>query len=384
MSPKWRKRLIILVVVIAAVLALRLTLFRPKPIEISAYRVESGRVEETVTNSKAGSVKVRQRAKLSPEIGGRVVYLNAREGERVKAGQLLLKLEDSELKANVVLSERGLQSAKAAMKESCVAADWAAREYQRNQSLHKQGIVSASVLDQARNSFEAANARCDSGKAEVRRAQAAIEVAKANLKKVELRAPFDGIVAQVSTEVGEWITPSPPGVPIPPVIDILDNSGVYVEAPMDETDAGRLAVALPVRISLDPYPDKAFSGKLTRIAPYVQDVEGQNRTVDVEAEFDDRKFAHTLLPGTSADIEVILSSRENVLRIPTYALMEGNKVLLVENGKLVSRPVKTGLRNWEYVEIREGLKSGELLAVSLDLAEVTEGAKVKVKQEVTK
>jgi HlyD family secretion protein len=150
---------------------------------------------------------------------------------------------------------------------------------------------------------------------------------------------------------------------------------------MDETDAGRLQTGLPVRISLDPYPDQTFPGTLTRIAPFVQDIEGQNRTVDVEAEFEDESFASTVLPGTSADLEVILSVHENVLRIPTYALMEGNKVLVVENGKLVSRTVKPGLRNWEYVEVLEGVTPGEMIALSLDLAEVAEGATVTVKQE---
>jgi HlyD family secretion protein len=381
MSSKWRKRVIILVILIAAGLGLRFTLFRPKPIEISAYKVETGKVEETVTNSKAGTVKVRQRSKLSPEIGGRVIYLGAREGEKVKAGQLLLKLEDSDLKASLSLSERALQSARSAMKEACVAADWAARELERNRALHQQGIVSESLLDQARNSYEAAKARCEAAKSEVKRTEAAIAVANANLKKAELRAPFDGIIAQLSTEVGEWITPSPPGVPIPPVIDLMDNSRVYVAAPMDETDAGRLRTGLPVRISLDPFPDKTFPGMLTRIAPFVQDIEGQNRTVDVEAEFVDKDFARTLLPGTSADLEVILNVHENVLRAPAYALMEGNKVLVVQENKLITRPVKTGLRNWEYVEVLEGLKAGELIALSLDLAQVKEGAEVKVTQE---
>jgi HlyD family secretion protein len=384
MSPKWRKRVIILVIFISAILALRFTIFRPKPIDISAYKVQRGKVEETVSNSKAGTVKVRQRAKLSPEIGGRVTYLGAREGEKVKAGQLLLKLEDSDLKASLSLAERALQSARSSMKEACVAADWAARELERNRALNQQGIVAEAILDQARNRYDAAKARCEATKAEAKRAESAIEMARANLRKAELRAPFDGVIAQLSTEVGEWITPNPPGVPIPPVIDILDNSRVYVQAPIDETDAGRLQIGLPVRISLDPYPNKTFPGKLSRIAPFVQDIEGQNRTVDVEAEFNELNFARTLLPGTSADLEVILSSHENVLRIPTYALMEGNKVLIVDQGKLISRNVKSGLRNWEFTEIEDGLKAGDLVALSLDIAQVKEGAQVRVAQERNK
>ncbi len=381
MNSKWRKRILILLLIVGVVVLLRFTLLAPKPVEITAYKVERGRVEETVSNSKAGTVRVRQRAKLSPEFGGRVIYLGAREGERVKKGTVLLRLQDSDLRASLTLSERALQSARSAMKESCLAADWATRDLERNQSLHQQGIVSDAILDQARNKQESAQARCEASRSEVKRAEASVDVSRAHLQKTELRAPFDGVIAQLTTEVGEWITPSPPGVPIPPVIDILENESVYVEAPIDETDAGRLKPELPVRVSLDPYPDKTFEGTLIRIAPFVQDIEGQNRTVSIEAEFADKEFSRTVLPGTSADTEVILSVRENVLRIPTYAMMEGNKVLVVQEGILVSRTLKTGLRNWEYLEVLDGLKAGDLVALSLDLTEVKEGAKVKVTEE---
>ena len=165
---------------------------------------------------------------------------------------------------------------------------------------------------------------------------------------------------------------------------MLDDTGIYVEAPIDETDAAKLQTGFPVRLSLDPYPDKTFPASLTRVAPFVRDVEGQNRTVDVECEFNDRDFARKLLPGTSADIEIILTSRENVLRIPAYALMEGNRVLIIEQNKLVARDVKTGLRNWDYVEITEGLKEGDLITTSLERAEVKEGVEVKVTEVINK
>src|SRR5262245_50003821 len=99
MSSKWRNRIIILAIIVGIILLIRFTLFKPKPIEVSAYRVARGKVEQTVTNSKAGTVKARKRANLSPEIGGRVVYLDAHEGKRVKQGQQLMKIYDTELKA---------------------------------------------------------------------------------------------------------------------------------------------------------------------------------------------------------------------------------------------------------------------------------------------
>jgi HlyD family secretion protein len=384
MSPKWRNRIIVLAIIVGIILLIRFTLFKPQPVEVSAYRVARGKVEQTVTNSKAGTVKARKRANLSSEIGGRVVYLDAHEGKRVKQGQLLLKTDDTELKASLGLSERAYESATATMKEACVASELARKELDRNTQLHKEGIVSDAILDQVSNQYETARARCEAGRADASRARANVDVAKAALSKTEVRAPFDGIVVQVTTEVGEFVTPSPPGVPIPPVIDMLDDRGIYVEAPIDETDAAKLRTGFPVRVSLDPYPDKTFPATLTRVAPFVRDVEGQNRTVDVECEFNDREFARKLLPGTSADIEIILTSRENVLRIPAYALMEGNRVLIIEQNKLVARDVKTGLRNWDYVEITDGLNEGDLITTSLERAEVKEGIEVKVTEVINK
>jgi len=101
----------------------------------------------------------------------------------------------------------------------------------------------------------------------------------------------------------------------------------------------------------------------------------------VEAGFEAATLPANLLPGLSADLEVILDAREKVLRIPTYALLEGGRVLLVENGRLVERPVTTGLRNWSFTEIASGLTGGEEVVVSLDRAEVKAGARVTVTRE---
>ncbi|MEW6366538.1 MAG: efflux RND transporter periplasmic adaptor subunit [Acidobacteriota bacterium] len=384
MTPKWRNRLIVLAVVAASVLVLRFTVFAPKPVPVSAYRVAAGRVEDTVANSKSGTVKVRRRAKLSPEIGGRVTYLGAIEGQRVRGGDVLLRIDDSELRAALMLSERAAQAARATQQEACLVADLARRELDRNQALRQQGIISDSVIDQLSNGWEAAEARCEASRAEVRRADAAVDVARANLAKTELRAPFDGVVVEIGTQLGEWVTPSPPALPVPPVIDMLDDRGIYVEAPMDETDSAKLRPGLPVRISLDSHPGKSFPGRLTRVAPFVRDFEGQNRTVDVEAEFEDVQFARTLLPGTSADVEVILQARDNVLRIPAHALTEGDRVLVIDKDRLAARKVEPGIRNWEFVEVRGGLKAGDRVAVSLDRVEVKEGALVRVSEEVTR
>jgi HlyD family secretion protein len=102
-------------------------------------------------------------------------------------------------------------------------------------------------------------------------------------------------------------------------------------------------------------------------------VEKQARTVEIEVTFDEPKTAGRLLVGYSADVEVILDVRQDVVRVPTSALLQGGRVLLLQDGQLVERPVKTGLANWEHTEVIEGLHGGERIVTSLDRAGVQAG-----------
>jgi HlyD family secretion protein len=356
---------------------LKLTLFAPQPLAVRVFAVETGRVEATVTNSRAGTVRARRRAKLSPEIGGRVVAIPHPEGDRVRKGQLLLKVDDALQAARLEVARREQAAAEAEDERACLGAERAQREWRRTESLACDGIVSADVLDQVASSAKVAQAACEASRAASVRAASASALARAELAKTALPAPFDGVVAELSIETGEWTTPSPPGLPIPPVLDLIDNSSIYVSAPMDEVDAARLQVGQDVRLTVDSHPGASFPGRLVRIAPYVLDVEAQNRTVEIEAELADASFARTLLPGTSADVEVILSVLEGALRVPTSALLEGSRVLVLEQGRLQERAVTAGMRNWDFTEVREGLRVDDRIVVSFDLPEIKAGARAR-------
>jgi len=174
--------------------------------------------------------------------------------------------------------------------------------------------------------------------------------------------------------VGEYLTPSPPGIPTLPAVDLIDDSCLYVSAPIDEVDAAQLKVGMAGRITLDAYRGQHFAGKLRRIAPYVLALEKQARTVEVEVEFDSPAQARHLLVGYSADIEVVVAARDGVLRIPTAALMPGNRVMVFSpEGALEERRIEAGLSNWEFTEIRSGLKQGERVVASLERAGVKAG-----------
>lgn len=378
---RWAIRIAILVILLAAGMALRATVFRPKPIEVQAQPVGRGRVEETVTNTRAGTVKARRRAQLAPEVGGRILSITHREGERVKAGEVLMRLDASLNEAQVTLSRRELQAMEAQREQACLTVERSRRELARLSRLAKEGIVSADVLDQAQTATRTAEASCRSARAAVEQARAGVDLSSRRVQQSVIRAPFDGVVGDLSVEVGEWTTPSPPGMPIPPVMDILDPDSIYISAPMDEVDSSRIHAGQPVRVTVDAYPGRSFAGHVQRVAPFVLDVEEQNRTVEIEVALEDPGQVR-FLPGTSADVEVVLEVRPDVLRVPTPALLEGGRVLAVRKdgrtSRLEERKVRTGLRNWDWTEVLDGLSPGDLVVTSLDKPEIKAGAEVKI------
>ena len=351
---------------------------RPKPIPVVLKEVATGKVEATLANTRAGTIEACQRTKLSTIIGGRIEYLGVKEGDKVKKGQLLLKLWNDDQQANAELARAQVTVAAKRVDEACIAAANAEKEARRQAELRARGFVSSSREEAARTDAEVRQASCRTARADVAQAEARFRATRTEQGRVALYAPFDGTVAKIVGELGEYSTPSPPGVMTPPAIDLFDDSCLYVKAPMDEVDAPKIQSGQIVRISLDALPGQSMAGKVRRVAPYVSAVEKQARTVDIEVDFDDPAIIGQLLVGYSADVEIILDARAKVLRIPTAAIQEGGRVLLFDaaSEKLVERPIKTGLSNWEYSEVVDGLAAGDRIVTSLEKEGVKAGARV--------
>jgi HlyD family secretion protein len=330
--------------------------------------VDEGLVEDTVANTRAGTIKACRRANLAPASGGQIVKLWIKEGERVKKGQRLLELWNNDLAAQTNLARRQVATAREQRKQACIVAANAKSDADRARQLAAKGFVSQQSVDNAESQARSSQATCDAATAMIKQA------------RTELYAPFAGVVARVTGELGEFTTPSPPGIPTPPAVDLIDDSCLYVSTPMDEIDAPKIQVGMPARIRLDALPGKVFKGRVRRIAPYVLEVEKQARTVDVESDFiDENPNIKRLLAGFSADAEVIIDHRDPVLRIPTQSLIEGKRVWVVgPDNKLVDRTVKTGLSNWAYTEISDGLKKGDRVVTTLDREGLKAGAAVTI------
>jgi HlyD family secretion protein len=353
---------------------------RPKPIEIVVKPVMRGVVEKTVANTRAGTVKACRRARLSPSIGGQIATLPIREGDLVKAGELLLEIWNEDLTAQLALAEREAVVAQAQARSSCLTAEEATRQAERTKKLLSNRVGSEEQTDRIVTNAQALRAQCDAAQASVKLSAARIDVAKANLSRTRLIAPFDGVVAKITGELNEFVTPSPVGVPTPPTVDLIENNCFYVSAPIDEVDAAVVRIGMPTRIMLDAFKLQKFEGTVRRIAPYVLDVEKQARTVDIEVAFSRPEDLKALLAGYSADVEIILDVRADTLRIPTEAVLDGRKVFtcLAAEKKIREAVITTGLSNWAFTEVLSGLQEGQSVVVNVDRPGLKDGVSVTI------
>ncbi|MDH4562950.1 efflux RND transporter periplasmic adaptor subunit [Pseudomonas sp. BN411] len=372
-------RKLLIIIPIFASLAMLLGLWaRPDPVPVQLVEVGKGEVETLVANTRAGTVKACRRAHLSFKTGGQVSELLIHAGQRVQAGDVLMRLRQDDLQARVEEARARLDAQRNLREQSCRQASQDSRDQQRLERLAERKLASEDLMDQSVTRARLSQLLCSGGEAKIREAEASLDLQLAQLDQATLRAPFAGIVAEINGELGEVVTPSPPGIPTPPAVDLIDDQCLYVEAPIDEVDAALVRPGMPVRITLDAFRGRSFEGRVTRIAPFVRELEKQARTVDVEVKFEKVPADLMLLSGYSADVEILLAQRAQTLRVPTESLLEGGKVLRYDpsNGHLREQKVEIGLANWRWSEVKGGLAAGDRILPSLQHEGLADGSVV--------
>jgi len=375
---KNRNRVIIAVLIVSAAGTALWHSLQPEFVAVSVAAVQRSDVSATVSNTRAGTVDACRRAGLSAALGGNVASLPVAEGDHVTRGQVLLELWNEDLRAQLTRARRDAVAANARAREACVRADVADREATRQKRLHEQHLSSEEETERAEGDAQALRAGCGAARETAKVSDAQIMIARASLERSILRAPFDGVIAEINGELGEFVTPSPVGIATPPTIDLIDGTCLYISAPIDEVDAPAVQAGMPAVVTMDAFPKRRFSGFVRRVAPYVLDVEKQARTVEIEAQISDPDQS-ILLPGYSADVEVILSVRKKVLNVPTQAVLENHRVFVLNEAKgiIEERGIETGVTNWERTEILSGLKEGELVVLSVDREGVQDCARAR-------
>ena len=291
-----------------------------KPPMLRGVKAAPGRVEATVTSLNSGTVRAEQVAELAFGAVGRVEILNVRLGQQVKKGELLAELENKDL-----FSQRNAAQAEAL----------------RQKELLERKASSHAIYDQA---------------------VAAYDLARIAYDKTQIRAPYDGIIAELNLEVGQLsqITAIVPKA----LIRIVDLNPRYVRAELDEVDLPRVRLGMPARIKILAVRRAPFAGRIRMIVPYISTVREQDRTSEFELTVENEGI---LLPvGASADVEVVLDTREASVAVPARAVSGRSDARCVyrwEAGRLVRTPVEVGLYNYDRVEILRGLRAGEVVVL---------------------
>ena len=336
--------------------------WRPQPTPIRLAEVGRGDVLVTVVNTRAGTIKSCQRAGLSLPGGGVVEQIAVKAGDRVARGDLLLTLWSDDIRADLARARAQQALGKTQREERCSEAAYYEREASRLATLLAKNLTSRTLAEQAQNLADTRRYVCQASRQQERVDEAQVAQVEARLSERSLLAPFAGVVAEVNSKLGEYMTPSPPGVAMPPVIDLIDDRCLYVSAPIDEVDAARLKVGQSARVLLDAMPGRDFAATVTRIAPYVKELEKQARTVEVEAALTALPTDVPLLIGYSADLEVEVTRATDVLRVAASSRADDGSVLRLEGDKLVRVMPRWGVENWNWIEVAEGLAAGDRLA----------------------
>ena len=351
-------------------------------------KVERGDLAKSVVAT--GKVEPITKVEIKSKASGIVKKLYVDAGDRVKKGQLLAELDKEEIEARVAqakaqteASEASLKGTQADLERAKVDAEgpdlpMLKRAYDRAQGMAKEGVVSASALDDAQKNYEmslnkqnVAKAQLQVLHAKIGQAQAQVAQDHANLKQLEeqlgyttIMSPIDGIILSRDVEVGDAVSSILVlGSTATLIMTEGDISEVYVKGKVDESDIGKVYMSQPARIKVESFKDKTFNGKVTKISP--MGVEKDNVTT-FEVRVSINNPGGELKAAMTANAEIILEEHKGVLQIPEGAILyDKDKKASVEvpdpKGKEGKNKVAVniGISNGAKTEVLSGLKEGD-------------------------
>jgi HlyD family secretion protein len=355
--------------------------------EVRLEPVTARDLVSTVTAS--GKIKPQTAVDVSADITGRIIELRVKEGDWVKKGDLLIRIEPSLYEAAVARAEAALASAQASAVQAEASREQAERAAQRARELRQQNpnLISDEALEQAETQFRVAAAVALSADRQVDQARAGRQEARDQLAKTVLRAPMDGQVTRVAVEEGEVAVPGTFSRETGLLATVSDLSVIQVNVQVDETDVVRLHLGDSADVTIDAFPDTTFSGRVTKISQSSVTISSAasaqaDRAVDYNVEVTLDNPPPDVRPDLSATAKVVTATRDSVLSIPIIALTvrehtpistenapadtskakkETEGVFVVLNGIAQFRPVKVGIAGEEHFEVLEGVAAGDTI-----------------------
>jgi RND family efflux transporter MFP subunit len=353
---------------------------RPKAVPVRTMLIaqSGGSGQRTLLNA-AGYVTARRKATVSAKVTGKVTEILVEEGMKVEAGQVLARLDSSNIEKSLRLSQAQAESARKALEETRANLKTAERELARITQLASDKISSQSDLDRADAEAKSLQARLDRQLADVRVAESEVALWNQQLDDMVIRAPFGGIVTSKDAQPGEMVSPisAGSGFTRTGICTIVDMTSLEIEVDVNESYINRVSAGQPVEGTLDAYPEWQIPCKVIAIIPTA---DRQKATVKVRVGF--VKLDPRILPDMSAKVAFRASGEvkaaERKITVPQSAIQQHDGrdiVWLVQNGRVARRSVTLGARLGDEVTIAAGLSGGERIVVDAP-AGLADGSRV--------
>jgi multidrug efflux pump subunit AcrA (membrane-fusion protein) len=352
-----------------------------------------------------GSLAGDEQTDVAPQTAGKVVAVGVDIGSFVRRGQMLVKLDDAELKLRVQQAATQVEQAKAAVRQAeekiglrpgqafdpnrvaevaaaKVAYDLAERNFRRAEKLIESGDVSRSFYDEQRARRDQSKEQYEVALAQARQNYAAVDVARTNVANAEsqlalarknlsyslIPSPIDGFVSERTADLGEYVSPQQK------VATIVRTNPLRIRIDIPEQAIPEVKVGQSVSVTTSAWPDKNFAGRVARIAP---NVSAQSRTLTVEAEIENS--SGTLKPGQFATVRILQERAEPAVLVPARAVVTEagvSRVFVIKDGRAEQRVIQTGQTDGDLIEVKNGVTADEQVATSA-LERLSDGVPVK-------
>ncbi len=352
--PKINKKIISISCIFMLLALFSLRFLPQEKVQVRATEVTIRDITQSVSYS--GSIESRTRVRISSKVAGRVSAVFFEELDEVAKGQVLVKLEDDEIKAKLNQLKEALNQAKINRKN-------AKKNLHRIKELFKKGFASKEQLDNAQQAYDVATAL-------VKQNQSSYEVAHARLEQTSIRAPISGTSVSKNVTVGEIVAGPLSGggnVAFPTAIaEIADLGNLEVHAGIDELDIGKIEVGQEVSISVDAFPDKTFKGTVKEIALMTSGRREMGITYRVKSNMESPEKLLKL--GMTANVDFVIRSEKQVPSVPQKSIFtQGDKrfVFAVNDQEIYRKEIMTGIEGEEFVEVTSGLQPGEKVVIGI-------------------
>jgi len=375
-----RKKMIIIfsvIIILALIVFFNLQAQREKEIKVTVEKVKMQDLTSTI--SASGEVKPKKNVNISAQVPGRIIKIGVEEGQIVKAGDFLLKLDSVQYEANANQARALILSYRAQLIQADARLKRDNNLYERQKKLFEEKLISREQLEAAKAQYDISEAQHRAIRYQIDQAKASLESTLDNLAKTVYNSPIDGIITSLRVEEGEIAMIGTMNNPGTILMTIADLSVMEIEVDVDETDVIGVQIGQMAEVKVDAFPDEVIEGKVTEIgSSAIQKISGIEESKDFKVVVTLENPPEKLKPGLSASADIITAEKKQVLAIPISSLVlrekeeeedkskkeeEEGVYVVTDKSRVKFQPVKKGILGEMMIEIVEGLEESQKIVV---------------------